>query len=367
VKKKLAILLFKYFPYGGLQKDFLGVADELISRGHELKVFTRSWEGSIPEGLDVITLGERGKSNYTKNKNFVKAAYHSVQDFSPDIIFGFNKMPGLDLYFAADTCFAKQALKKNKLQKFTRRFKQSMQFEKDVFSKESDTKILSLNESQANEFKDFYSTQHERITIVPPGINKNWTDHDPLNIYNVLNIPLGEKILLFVGSDFSRKGLDRAIHAVNHLNEKDISSNLVIIGDDNPKPYERLIATASLSDKVFFLGPRKDVASFMKSADLLIHPAREEAAGNIIIEAIVSGLPSLVTSEVGFSNEVLKYKSGTVLKGEFNQNRFNMLIEKSITDKKLSLVRDSINNLQNKEYFFSRFKFIADYIEETFQ
>jgi glycosyltransferase involved in cell wall biosynthesis len=27
----------------------------------------------------------------------------------------------------------------------------------------------------------------------------------------------------------------------------------------------------------------------MKSADLLVHPAREEAAGNIIIEAMVSG------------------------------------------------------------------------------
>ena len=52
----------------------------------------------------------------------------------------------------------------------------------------------------------------------------------------------------------------------------------------------------------------------MKSADLLIHPAREEAAGNIIIEALVSGLPSLVTSEVGFSSEVLKFRSGTVLK-----------------------------------------------------
>jgi UDP-glucose:(heptosyl)LPS alpha-1,3-glucosyltransferase len=45
MKKKIALLLFKYFPYGGLQKDFLGVADELISRGHILKVFTRSWEG----------------------------------------------------------------------------------------------------------------------------------------------------------------------------------------------------------------------------------------------------------------------------------------------------------------------------------
>ena len=157
MKKKLALLLFKYFPYGGLQKDFLGVANELILRGHVLKAFTRSWEGPIPEGLDVVVLGERGIFNYAKNRNFVKDVYLSMQDFSPDIIFGFNKMPGLDLYFAADTCFAKQALKKNIVQKFTRRYRQSMQFEEDVFSQKSNTKILSLNDKQSSEFREFYS------------------------------------------------------------------------------------------------------------------------------------------------------------------------------------------------------------------
>ena len=73
----------------------------------------------------------------------MKDVYLSMQDFSPDIIFGFNKMPGLDLYFAADTCFAKQALK-NIVQKFTRRYRQSMQFEEDVFSQKSNTKIFLL-------------------------------------------------------------------------------------------------------------------------------------------------------------------------------------------------------------------------------
>ena len=104
----------------------------------------------------------------------------------------------------------------------------------------------------------------------------------------------------------------------------------------------------------------------MKSADLLIHPAREEAAGNIIIEALVSGLPSIVTSEVGFSSEVQKFRSGTVLEGEFNQNRFNLLLEESISDKNLFYIRSSISNLSDNKYFFSRFKFIADFIEETF-
>ena len=104
----------------------------------------------------------------------------------------------------------------------------------------------------------------------------------------------------------------------------------------------------------------------MKSSHLLVHPAREEAAGNIIIEALVSGLPSLVSSEVGFSAEVLKYKSGIVVDGEFNQEKFNYLLEESLSNEKLTLVKEAIKPLANNDYFYSRFNFIANFIEEAF-
>ena len=112
MNKKLALVLYKYFPYGGLQKDFVEIAKELLSRGNILKVYTRSWEGEFPDDLEIIQLGETGVSNYSKNKKFIKKAFKALEDFEPDIIFGFNKMPGLDLYFAADSCFAFQSQSK---------------------------------------------------------------------------------------------------------------------------------------------------------------------------------------------------------------------------------------------------------------
>ena len=121
--KKIAILLYRYFPYGGLQKDFLEVAKELQSREIKFKVFTRKWEGIVPEGFHVEEIGERGFTNFSKNKNFVKDSSIALEEYDPYLVFGFNKMPGLDLYFAADTCFKKEALNKNQLMKFTRRFK----------------------------------------------------------------------------------------------------------------------------------------------------------------------------------------------------------------------------------------------------
>ena len=366
MRKKLALLLFRYFPYGGLQKDFLGIAKELIARDHELKVYTRTWEGAIPADLDVFELGKRGVSNYSKNKNYVRDVHKSLQTFSPDITFGFNKMPGLDLYFAADTCFAKQSKKKNPLQKFTRRSRQSFKFEKMVFSPSSNSKLLLLNENQKSDFKEIYSTQSERMTIIPPGIDRSWNQEESINVNEVLQVPKEDKIILFVGSDFFRKGLDRAILGLTHLNEKGISATLIVIGDDKKDTFQRLLKDNYLISKVIFLGPRQDVASFMKSSDLLVHPAREEAAGNIIIEAMVSGLPSLVSNEVGFSNEVRKYNAGEVVDGIFKQDKFNHLLEEMFSNKKLSSIKSNISHLSDSDYFFSRFEFIADFIEDYF-
>ena len=111
--KKIAILLYRYFPYGGLQRDFLEVGKELQSRGITFKVFTRRWEGNIPDGFSVEEIGQRGLSNFSKNKNFVSDSLKALQRYKPDLVFGFNKMPGLDFYFAADTCFKKEALNKH--------------------------------------------------------------------------------------------------------------------------------------------------------------------------------------------------------------------------------------------------------------
>ena len=51
---KLAFCLYKYFPYGGLQRDFLKIALNCQQQGHEIKVYTLSWQGDVPEGIDVI-------------------------------------------------------------------------------------------------------------------------------------------------------------------------------------------------------------------------------------------------------------------------------------------------------------------------
>ncbi len=362
--KKIAILLYRYFPYGGLQKDFLEVSKELKSREIKFKVFTRKWEGPVLEGFVVKEIGERGLTNFSKNKNFVKDSFEALQEYDPDLVFGFNKMPGLDLYFAADTCFKKEALNKNPLIKFTRRFKQSVEFEKAVFERNSSTEVFLLNNKQADDFKSAYQLNSHQMILIPPGIDSNWSDHKQIEIHNIFKIPTEDKVALFVGSDFFRKGLDRAISSIHFLNANNIPFSLLVIGKDNFGPYSELVDKLGLKEKIKFLGPRDDVASLMKSSDLLLHPAREEAAGNVIIESLVSHLPVATCKDVGFAEEVKINNGGIVLEEEFHQDKFDNLVLEICENKNLNKLKQGMLGLERQEYFFSRFKFVADKIEE---
>ena len=52
---QLAFILYKYFPFGGLQRDFMRIALECQQRGHHIRVYTLIWEGEIPEGFEILS------------------------------------------------------------------------------------------------------------------------------------------------------------------------------------------------------------------------------------------------------------------------------------------------------------------------
>lgn len=325
---KVAFYLFKYFPFGGLQRDFMAIAMECIARGHHVTVFTLHWQGKIPDKMDVHVLDVPGITNHSRYQHFSRVLENANGQY--DLIVGFNKLPGLDVYFAADPCYKEKVKRfKSWFYRLTGRYRCFAKFEKSIFSLHSTTDILALTKAQIGEFQDHYETPDERFTLIPPWIKQDRippTDSHQIRqqLRQEFSIPDFHQLILFLGSGFQTKGLDRAMKAIGSLTveqQKDI--HLIVIGQDNFDPFHRLSNQLGLKATVRFLGGRQDAPRFLFAADLLLHPAYSESAGIVLLEATVAGLPILTTAACGYAHHITEAHSGVVLPEPFKQSALN--------------------------------------------
>ena len=332
----IAFALYKYFPFGGLQRDFLRIALECQKQGHRIRVYTTSWQGDKPEGFDIKFLRASGTANHTKMLDFQNRIQADLKG-EPDILLvGFNKMAGLDVYYAADTCYQDKALGKGWWYRLTSRYKQYRAFEQAVFSKESKTLSLLISPLQKPVFQQHYQTPDERIVLLPPGISKdrcrpNNADKIRKEFREEFKLADEDKLVIMVGSGFKTKGLDRAIEAIAALPESlKNKTRFFVIGQDKRKPFEALAKQKDVHDRIMFLAGRNDVPRFLLGADLLIHPAYNENTGTVLLEALVSGLPVLTTDVCGFAHYILDAEGGYVVESPFRQEKLNQLLSEML-------------------------------------
>ena len=345
VKKTLAFCIYKYFPHGGLQRDMLRIALACQGRGYTIAVFTTAWKDDVPEGFELHTHQPGGLTNYGRMRRYHAWLTGELAEFRPACVVGFNKLPGLDVYFAGDSCFAERAEHRGSLFGRSARCRTYAAFEAAVFGPESHAEIMLIAETQRTAFQRHYQTPPERLHLLPPWIapdRKRPEDHVTVrrDIRASLGVDKQDILLLQVGSGFSTKGVDRALQAVAHLPaEQRTRTRLAVVGRHPWWPSTWLPIKLGLTQKVQFLAGRDDVMALMAGADLLIHPARNEAAGVVLIEALVSGLPVLCSGLCGHAHHIRKAQAGHVLSEPFQQAELDRHLATLLADKDLASYR----------------------------
>lgn len=327
---KFAFIIFKYFPYGGMQRDMLRTANELLKRGHQVEVFTLSWQGDAPQNMAMHVLPQKGLFNYQKYKKFIKATFDIIATSDFDYIFGYNRMAGLDAHFAADPCFIERAhAQRHALYRLTPRYKWFAACEKAIFSADSSTEVLAVSLTEKPHFEKWYGFQSARFHYIPPFLSA-----ERLKLQNkrsmrkhlrqAFDFDANDFVYLLTGSGFAMKGLDRAILALAALPE-DLRSTtrLVAVGQDNPKQFEAMAKKYGVHAQVVIAKGRDDIPKLMQGADVCVHPAYRENTGLVILEGMASKTPMLVTESCGYASHVEAAGAGLVCPSPFDQEAFN--------------------------------------------
>ncbi len=329
---RLAFTLFKLFPYGGLQRDCLRLAAAGQKRGHRIDIYTLEISGKIDSPVPIQVLPARAWQNYQRYRIFSRRCGDIISRQSYDAVVGFNKMPGLDFYFAADPCYAARVAARPSWYRRLPRTRSFLRSEEAVFAPGAATEILLLAPGEQETFQHFYQTPSQRFHLLPPGIQPDRLAPPTYRQRRerqrtALGLEPGQKMLLLVGSGFKTKGLDRALRALASLPpEQRHRTVLFVAGQDNFSPFAKLAARLEIGQQVRFLGGRDDIPDLLFAADLLVHPAYRETAGHIILEAMAAELPVLTTDTCGYSHYIRQADCGCLVPSPFSQAKMNQLL-----------------------------------------
>ncbi|MFV2089969.1 MAG: glycosyltransferase family 4 protein [Pseudomonadales bacterium] len=315
------------------------VVQECIRRGYVVRVYALSWEGPLPEGVDLVVVPVAAVTNHKRYQRFADWVHEDLRWRPVNCLVGFNKMPGLDVYYAADSCYEEKAQQlRRPMYKQTGRYKLFSKFEHAVFDPDAEVTSLLITNQQKVQFQKFYGTSDGYLHILPPGISPD-RQRGPdaaqvrCDFRREFDVADGQVLLLLIGSGFITKGVDRALLAISSLPDSLLRRvRFFVIGQDNPRQFLRLAEDLGVADQLAIFSGRDDVPRFLQGSDIMLHPAYLESGGIVLLEALVAGLPVIATDNCGFAPYIERSEGGVVIPSPFSQDRLNSELIRLVED-----------------------------------
>ena len=87
----LALCLYRFTPFGGLERNALELARAARERGHRVSVFARAWDGPRPEGIEVHERAVRAWTNVGLDRGFARALGRELERLAPDVVVALDR------------------------------------------------------------------------------------------------------------------------------------------------------------------------------------------------------------------------------------------------------------------------------------
>ena len=197
----------------------------------------------------------------------------------------------------------------------------------------------------------------ERIRILPRGLDTTLfhpSRRDP-DFWTKRGIPRGRLVLLYAGRVSKEKDLDVIVHAWSKLNRDNLA--LAFVGDG---PY--LKELRNLLPEATFTGylAGLELARAYASSDLFLFPSTTDTFGNVILEALASGVPCIVSDQGGPKDLINPGRTGFITHA-LDADDFARHVQQLVDDSNLrhAMSIEAHRAVQNRDWTEAARKFWA--------
>jgi glycosyltransferase involved in cell wall biosynthesis len=166
---------------------------------------------------------------------------------------------------------------------------------------------------------DATGLEESRFVFIPNGVDLDRFKPSSVGVraefQNQLRIPTGDPVILFVGFFSPEKNPDVLFDAWLSLFERGVRSTLVLVGATRGPYYEidagiadrikSKVAKRGLSESVVFVEAADNIEHYFRAADVFALPTAREGLPNVLLEAMASGVPPVITQLEGVTDWIV--------------------------------------------------------------
>lgn len=307
-KLKIAVLIRRFVLTGGAERYAVEVTRRL-AREHDVSVFAQEWSF---EGKEKITFHRIPR--FFRRPNFLNQLLFSFftrrsLDDSFDIVHTHERVSRFDVLTVHCPCFRSIVTRhKSPLIRLlvwlsvglSPRKLAYLWLEKRQFAPKKERLWIAVSENVKKNIQDNYPLPDECFEIVYPGVDSNlaregYVAEKREELRSKLGIEEDDLVILFVGTEFKRKGLDALLKGFALLPRSNMK--LIIAGEGKPDRYLSTASRLGIEKDVLFLGLVENIGEAYAVSDIYVLPTLSDPAGMAPLEAMVCGVATVISCE----------------------------------------------------------------------
>jgi UDP-glucose:(heptosyl)LPS alpha-1,3-glucosyltransferase len=300
---------------GGTERDLIVTANCLRAAGHEITIFADEIRGATGN-WDVHRVGAGPRLGRALSlMRFAWTAAPAARRSGSDLVMSFARCVGADVMRSgggAHASYLRAARKwRSALGTTAMRFSPyhwvQILVERQAFRSASLKRVIAVSNFVRDDLIREFGLAPEKTMTIYNGVDldrfRPATDPDErASIRQKFIVPASARVVAFVGNGFARKGLGFLIEAWPLVAG---GAFLLVVGADRQtEKFARRARALNVGGRVVFTGPQPNVEAIFHAADAFAMPSLFEPFGNVVMEAMASGLPAMTSAFSGVAEVI---------------------------------------------------------------
>lgn len=310
---------------GGAERYAVNLARTWLSQGHRISVICAHHDEQDVKGMEIVHVSRPKILGPFKHAWFAARAGRAADDVGADAVICLARAwPGDVLRLGDGLHRPWMALRYPDLGSRKRallnpRHAQLLKLERELFLPGRFERYIANSAMVKRQVVHMYGVDPARIHVIPNGVDQSRFNlaarADSAKTRALHGMQEHEKIVLFSGMDFRRKGLIAAVRGFIALSRRWKGPALwfVCVGRGDEAEAKAELAGAGLLERSMFFEATPEIEKWYGAADLFVLPTMYDPSANAVTEALACGTPVLTSQENGARQHIIEGENGRTL------------------------------------------------------